>query len=65
MPIIRGSLYQRHDFIDNIPKAMFEKLNDELFRSLMKQVEQVLIDARKSKGDIDEIVLVGRSTRIQ
>jgi hypothetical protein len=30
MPIICESLYQRHDFIDNISRTMFEILNDEL-----------------------------------
>jgi L1 cell adhesion molecule like protein len=62
--IMCESLYQGQDFMDNISRAMFENLNDELFRSCMKPVEQVLRDAGKSKGDIDEIVLVGGSTRI-
>jgi L1 cell adhesion molecule like protein len=62
--IMCESLYQGHDFMDNISRAMFENLNDELFRSCMNPVQQVLRDAGMSKGDIDEIVLVGGSTRI-
>jgi hypothetical protein len=30
--------YQGHDFMDNISKEMFEKINDELFRSYMHPV---------------------------
>jgi L1 cell adhesion molecule like protein len=62
--IMCESLYQGHDFMDNISRAMFENLNDELFRSCMNPVQQVLRDAGMSKGDIAEIVLVGGSTRI-
>jgi L1 cell adhesion molecule like protein len=42
---------------------MFENLNDELFKSCMNPVQQVLRDAGVSKGDISEIVLVGESMR--
>jgi L1 cell adhesion molecule like protein len=62
--IMCESLYQGHDFMDNISRAMFENLNDELFRSCMNPVQQVLRDAGVSKGDISDIVLVGGSTRI-
>jgi L1 cell adhesion molecule like protein len=50
--------------MDNISRAMFENLNDELFRSCMNPVQQVLRDAGITKEDIHEIVLVGGSTRI-
>ena len=40
------------------------KLNMDLFRSTMKPVQKVLEDADMKKTDIDEIVLVGGSTRI-
>jgi L1 cell adhesion molecule like protein len=62
--IMCESLYQGHDFMDNISRAMFENLNDELFRSCMNPVQQVLRDSGMSKGDISDIVLVGGSTRI-
>uniref|UniRef100_A0A667ZAV5 Endoplasmic reticulum chaperone BIP n=1 Tax=Myripristis murdjan TaxID=586833 RepID=A0A667ZAV5_9TELE len=42
----------------------FEELNMDLFRSTMKPVQKVLEDADLKKSDIDEIVLVGGSTRI-
>jgi L1 cell adhesion molecule like protein len=62
--IMCESLYQGHDFMDNISRAMFENLNDELFRSCMNPVQQVLRDSQMSKADITDIVLVGGSTRI-
>uniref|UniRef100_A0A673L3A6 Endoplasmic reticulum chaperone BIP n=1 Tax=Sinocyclocheilus rhinocerous TaxID=307959 RepID=A0A673L3A6_9TELE len=42
----------------------FEELNMDLFRSTMKPVQKVLEDSDLKKSDIDEIVLVGGSTRI-
>lgn len=47
-----------------ITRARFEDMCADLFRQAMEPVEQVLRDAKKSKGDVDEIVLVGGSTRI-
>jgi L1 cell adhesion molecule like protein len=50
----------------NIPltKARFEALCSDLFQKCLKPVEQVLLDAKMSKADINEIILVGGSTRI-
>lgn len=62
--IVCDSLYEGHDFMDNISRAMFENLNDELFRSTMNPVSQVLKDAKMSKSDVTDIVLVGGSSRI-
>ncbi|KAH0794562.1 cytoplasmic heat shock protein 70 [Histomonas meleagridis] len=62
--IVCDSLYEGHDFMDNISRAMFENLNDELFRSTMTPVAQVLRDANMSKSDVTDIVLVGGSSRI-
>jgi molecular chaperone DnaK (HSP70) len=39
-------------FMDNISRAMFEKLNDELFRNCLNSVQQVLRDGNIYKGDI-------------
>jgi L1 cell adhesion molecule like protein len=62
--IICDSLYEGHDFMDNITRAMFENLNDELFRNTIAPVAQVLHDANISKNDVTDIVLVGGSSRI-
>jgi L1 cell adhesion molecule like protein len=62
--IICDSLYEGHDFMDNMTRAMFENLNDELFRGTMQPVAQVLKDAGLGKSDVTDIVLVGGSSRI-
>ncbi|KAI0341255.1 heat shock protein 70 [Trametopsis cervina] len=53
-----------NDFSETLTRAKFEELNMDLFRKTMKPVEQVLKDANLKKENIDEIVLVGGSTRI-
>lgn len=52
------------DFNSSITRATFENINSDLFRKTMEPVEQVLKDAKMSKTQVDEIVLVGGSTRI-
>ncbi|KAK7045728.1 ATPase with role in protein import into the ER [Paramarasmius palmivorus] len=53
-----------NDFSDTLTRAKFEELNMDLFRKTMKPVERVLKDAGVGKHEVDEIVLVGGSTRI-
>lgn len=52
------------DFNSSISRASFENINTDLFRATMEPVEKVMRDAKMSKSQIDEIVLVGGSTRI-
>jgi heat shock protein 1/8 len=58
------SLYEGIDFNSSITRAKFENLCDDIFKKTMVPVEQVLKDSKISKSEIDEIVLVGGSTRI-
>ena len=58
------SLFEGTDFNSTITRAKFENLCDSLFRKTMEPVEQVLRDSKISKSAINEIVLVGGSTRI-
>jgi L1 cell adhesion molecule like protein len=58
------SLFEGIDFYTTITRARFEELNSDLFRKCMQPVEQVLRDSKIDKSKIDEIVLVGGSTRI-
>ncbi|KAG9030916.1 ATPase with role in protein import into the ER [Tulasnella sp. JGI-2019a] len=53
-----------NDFSETLTRAKFEEINIDLFRRTLKPVEQVLKDAGKSKDEIDDVVLVGGSTRI-
>ncbi|CAI8048869.1 Endoplasmic reticulum chaperone BiP [Geodia barretti] len=58
------SFYDGEDFSETLTRARFEELNMDLFRSTMKPVQQVMEDADLKYSEIDEIVLVGGSTRI-
>jgi len=52
------------DLSEPLTRAKFEELNMELFKKTLKPVEQVLKDAGVKKEEIDDVVLVGGSTRI-
>jgi L1 cell adhesion molecule like protein len=58
------SLSEGIDFYTQISRAKFEALCDDLFRNCLNPVEKVIRDAKMDKSNIDEIVLVGGSTRI-
>ena len=47
-----------------LTRAKFEELCADLFRDALEPVDRVLSDAKVSKGEVHEIVLVGGSTRI-
>ncbi|KAJ7502823.1 heat shock protein 70 family [Mycena galericulata] len=53
-----------NDFSETLTRAKFEELNMDLFKLTMKPVDRVLKDAGVKKEEVDEIVLVGGSTRI-
>ncbi|KAL9183387.1 hypothetical protein ACHAXT_005174 [Thalassiosira profunda] len=52
------------DFTDTLTRAKFEELNDELFKKTLKPVQRVMEDAMLDKDEVDQIILVGGSTRI-
>lgn len=58
------ALFDGCDFASSISRARFEELNAHLFRNCMESVEQVMKDSKLSKTEIDEVVLVGGSSRI-
>jgi heat shock 70kDa protein 1/2/6/8 len=58
------ALFEGIDFYSNITRARFEELCSDLFRGCLGPVETALSDAKLDKSQIDEIVLVGGSTRI-
>jgi len=58
------SLFDGIDFYTSITRARFEELNNDLFRKCLEPVEQVLRDAKMDKRSVNEVVLVGGSTRI-
>jgi L1 cell adhesion molecule like protein len=58
------SLFEGIDLFASITRARFEELNADLFGSTIEQVEKCLLDADMEKDQIDDIVMVGGSTRI-
>jgi heat shock protein 5 len=52
------------DFSETLSRARFEEINMDLFKKTLDPVDKVLDDAKLKKHEIDEVVLVGGSTRI-
>jgi len=58
------SLYEGIDFYSSLTRAKFEELCMNLFKGTLEPVEKVLKDSKIPKAQVDDIVLVGGSTRI-
>jgi len=58
------SLFEGIDFYTSITRARFEELCSDLFKNTLEPVEKALRDAKLDKASVDDIVLVGGSTRI-
>ena len=64
---IPPSLTSRHavrKFQHVVSRKLFEELNEDLFQKVLEPIGRVLDEAELTAADIDEIVLVGGSTRI-
>merc|ERR1711939_584922 len=58
------ALYDGVDFSETLTRARFEEINNDLFKNTLQPVKQVMEDSGLKKNQVDEIVLVGGSTRI-
>jgi heat shock protein 5 len=58
------SFFEGKDFSETLTRAKFEELNIDLFKKTLIPLERVLKDAKLQKHEIDEVILVGGSTRI-
>jgi len=58
------ALFQGEDLTLDLTRATFERLCDPLFDRSVRSVKRVLQDAKVEAKDVDEIVLVGGSTRV-
>ncbi len=58
------AFHEGQDFKWKLTRAKFDELNIDLFKKTLDPVRNVLSDAKLKKTDINEIVLVGGSTRI-
>merc|ERR1719157_208465 len=57
-------LAEGFDLSETLTRARFEELNNDLFKKTLGPVGKVMDDADVAKSEVDEIVLVGGSTRI-
>ena len=64
LPYITATASGPKHLVKNLTKAKFEQLADSLIKRSMEPVKKALKDAGLSTGDIDEVILVGGSTRI-
>jgi len=58
------NFFDGEDFEEVLTRAKFEDLNNDLFKKTLTPVQNVLKDAKLAKHEIDEVILVGGSTRI-
>merc|ERR1711959_566936 len=58
------ALFEGIDLSETLTRARFEELNNDLFKNTLNPVKQVMEDGGMKKTEVDEIVLVGGSTRI-
>jgi len=58
------AFFDGEDLSESLTRAKFEELNMDLFKKTMQPVQKVLEDSKLKKSEIDELVLVGGSTRI-
>lgn len=64
LPYITATASGPKHLVKTLTRAKFEQLSDDLIRRSMLPCEKALKDAGLSKSDIDEVILVGGSTRI-
>jgi L1 cell adhesion molecule like protein len=58
------SLFEGHDFQTTLTRAKFESLCDPFFRRTIAPLDGLIRDAKLDKNQIDEIIMVGGSSRI-
>jgi len=64
VPIEVVNMFDGISFKSSITRTRFEQLCKDLFDRLIKPIENVINDSKINKSDVNEIVLVGGSTRI-
>ena len=64
LPYITATASGPKHLVKTLTRAQFEQLADKLIQATIKPCEQALRDAGLSPKDIDEVILVGGSTRI-
>lgn len=58
------NIYKDYDLNENFSRNDFVKINKHIFKRTLDKIEQVLSDANKTKTDINDVIMIGGSTRI-
>eukprot|EP00668_Euglena_longa_P001522 GGOE01001804.1.p1 GENE.GGOE01001804.1~~GGOE01001804.1.p1 ORF type:complete len:856 (-),score=279.29 GGOE01001804.1:377-2911(-) len=58
------AIHEGEDLLVKVSRAKFEQLNLKLFEQCIKEIDKVLTDAAVKPADVDEVVMVGGSSRI-
>ena len=64
LPYVTATPSGPKHLVTSLTRAKFEKLSDELIKRSLGPVKKAMKDSGLSKSDIDEVILVGGSTRI-
>ncbi len=64
LPYVTATSSGPKHIVTTLTRAKFEKLSDDLVKRSLEPVKKAMKDAGLSKSDIDEVILVGGSTRI-
>jgi molecular chaperone DnaK len=64
LPFITADASGPKHLTETIMRSTFEKITADLVERTMEPVKQAMADAKASANDIDEVILVGGSTRI-
>ena len=64
LPYVTATSSGPKHLVTTLTRAKFEQLSDELVKRSLEPVKKALKDANLTKKDIDEVILVGGSTRI-
>ncbi|MCX4405100.1 molecular chaperone DnaK [Streptomyces sp. NPDC059837] len=64
LPFITADAAGPKHLTETIMRSTFEKITADLVERTMEPVKQAMADAKTSANDIDEVILVGGSTRI-
>ncbi|SOE79050.1 molecular chaperone DnaK [Streptomyces sp. OV198] len=64
LPFITADAAGPKHLTETIMRSTFEKITADLVERTMEPVKQAMADAKASANDIDEVILVGGSTRI-
>jgi heat shock 70kDa protein 1/2/6/8 len=58
------AFFDGEDFVETVSRALFERLNDDLFNKTIEVLRTTLEESKLKKNEIDDVILIGGSIRI-